>query len=417
MLTKEMEDSLLASTQKTIQTALSSLSYGDEVYEMLKKPARFHEVQIPVKMDNGSTKVFTGYRAQHTDVAGPTKGGIRFYDGVTADEIKALSVWMTIKCGLFDLPFGGAKGGVVCDPRTLSMRELERLARGYVRALRSVIGPNQDIPAPDMYTNSQVMMWMLDEYEHMFGCSSPAFITGKPLGLGGSNGRERATSLGVFIAMREAALLKGKDITSLKVIIQGFGNVGSNLAKICYDAGVKVVGISDALGALYDEAGLDIPRLLEQRDSFGQVTNQHEQSILNSVVLVKPCDVLIPAALENQITKHNASDIQAEIIVEAANGPTTPEAHRILANRNILIVPDVLANAGGVTVSYFEWVQNKMGYFWSNKEVEEKLEEKMVQAFHNTMDMAIARNMNTRLAAYIVGLRKYADGVSMRGLV
>lgn len=409
--------SLFEATQNIVREALAKLNCEQAIYEMLKEPVRTLTVRIPIRMDNGEVRVFTGYRAQHNDAVGPTKGGIRFHPDVTEDEVKALSVWMSIKCGLFDLPFGGGKGGVVCDPRQMSFFELERLARGYVRAVSQIVGPAKDIPAPDVYTSPQVMAWMLDEYNRISENDNPGFITGKPVGLGGSKGRERATALGVFIALREAALLQKKRIQDLKVIIQGFGNVGSNLAQICHEAGIKVVGISDAYGGLYNEKGLDIPLLLDRRDSFGLVTNRFPKVIPNAELLTYPCDVLVPAALENQITETNAGSIQASILVEAANGPTTPEANRILTERGVLIVPDVLANAGGVTVSYFEWVQNNQGWYWSEEEVERKLEEKMVTAFEKTMKFAETRRVNTRLAAYMAGLKKHVEAIRLRGWV
>ncbi|HJV47458.1 MAG TPA: Glu/Leu/Phe/Val dehydrogenase [Bacillota bacterium] len=408
---------LFEETQEVVRKAMKQMNYDEATYELLKDPVRVLTVKIPVRMDNGKVKVFTGYRSQHIDSVGPTKGGIRFHPDVTEDEIKALSIWMTIKCGIFDLPFGGGKGGVICDPRVMSFFELERLARGYVRAISQIVGPTKDIPAPDVYTSPQVMAWMLDEYNRINENDNPGFITGKPICIGGSQGRERATALGVFFNLREAVFLQKKQIQNLKVIIQGFGNVGSNLAQICYDAGMKVVGISDALGAIYDADGLDIPQLLDQRDSFGMITNQFEDVITNSELLIKSCDILVPAAIENQITQQNAKLIQASIIVEAANGPTTPEATQILAEREILIVPDVLANAGGVTVSYFEWVQNNQGWYWSQQEVESKLEQKMVDAFTNVMKLAKLRGIDTRLAAYMVGLRKYAEASRLRGWV
>lgn len=409
--------SVLESTQKIIEMALQQLNFDQATYELLKEPARVLTVRIPVRMDDGKVKVFTGYRAQHNNAVGPAKGGVRFHPNVTEEEVKALSIWMSIKCGLFDLPFGGGKGGVICDPRKMSFFEVERLARGYVRAISQIVGPTKDIPAPDVYTNPQIMAWMLDEYNHVRENDNPGFITGKPICLGGSQGRDRSTALGVFIMIREAALLAKKSLENLRVIIQGFGNVGSNLANICHDAGMKVVGISDVVGGIYNENGLDIPTLLERRDSFGLVTNQFKNVISNEEILTYPCDVLVPAALENQITEENAPNIQASILVEAANGPTTADASRILTERGVLIVPDVLANAGGVTVSYFEWVQNNQGWYWSTEEVEEKLKEKMITAFNNTMQLVESRKVDTRLAAYMVGIRKYAEAIHLRGWV
>jgi glutamate dehydrogenase len=409
------QDQLLPSTQEVIRQALSLLGYNDAFYELLKEPIRLFTVRIPVRMDDNTVKVFTGYRAQHTDAVGPTKGGIRFHPNVTADEVSALSIWMTLKCGIFDLPFGGGKGGIVCDPREMSLHEIERLARGYVRAVSQVVGPAKDIPAPDVYTNAQIMAWMMDEYNAIREFDSPAFITGKPLVLGGSQGREKATSLGVAIAIREAAARQGMDIRGLKVCIQGFGNVGSNLAGILYEWGADVIGISDVHGGIYNPDGLDIPYLLDRRDSFGSVTNLFDDRISNEEFLLKPCDVLVPAALENQITADNANKLQARMIVEAANGPTTLEASEMLQAKGILVVPDVLANAGGVTVSYFEWVQNNQGYYWTEDEVNEKLERKMVEAVAKVLDMAESRKISPRLAAYMVGIQKHAEAIRLRG--
>ncbi|MCL6548061.1 MAG: Glu/Leu/Phe/Val dehydrogenase [Alicyclobacillus sp.] len=408
---------VLTDTQDAIHAALSRLGYSDEVYELLKEPIRVLTVRIPVRMDNGEVQVFTGYRAQHNDSVGPTKGGIRFHPNVTLDEVKALSIWMTIKCGIFNLPYGGAKGGIVCDPRTMSIGEQERLARGYVRAVSQVVGPTKDIPAPDVYTNPQIMAWMYDEYSRIRESDSPNFITGKPLVLGGSKGREKATALGVVIAIREAAATRKQKIQDLRVLVQGFGNVGSNVALLLHEMGAKVVGISDAGGGLYDAGGLDIPDLIDKKDSFGMVTTNFRNVMKNEEFLVQPCDVLIPAALENQITGENADQIQASIVVEAANGPTTPAADEILARKNVLVVPDVVANAGGVTVSYFEWVQNNQGWYWTEEEVNQRLERMMVESVHNILRTAKRYQVSTRLAAYMVGIRPYAEAMRWRGWI
>lgn len=408
-------DNVLENTQTVVQSALSRLGYSETVYELLKEPIRVLTVRIPVRMDDGHVEVFTGFRAQHNDSIGPTKGGIRFHPNVSLDEVKALSIWMSIKCGIFNLPYGGAKGGIICDPRTMSVGEQERLARGYVRAVSQIVGPSKDIPAPDVYTNPQIMAWMYDEYSAIREYDSPGFITGKPLVLGGSKGREPATALGVIFAMREAAATQGKELKDLSVMIQGFGNVGSNVAAILHSMGVKVVGISDAGGGLYREEGLDIEDLLDKRDSFGMVTNQFKNVLATSEFLVQPCDVLVPAALENQITIDNAHNIKASIIIEAANGPTTPGADEILYERGVLIVPDVLANAGGVTVSYFEWVQNNQGLYWTEEEVNKRLEKMMVESVHTILNTAKRYQVSTRLAAYMVGIRPFAEAMRWRG--
>jgi len=413
----EEKHDVLKSTQIVIHRALEKLGYPEEVYELLKEPIRMLTVKIPVRMDDGSVKIFTGYRAQHNDAVGPTKGGIRFHPNVTEREVKALSIWMSLKCGIVDLPYGGGKGGIVCDPRTMSFRELERLSRGYVRAISQIVGPTKDIPAPDVFTNSQIMAWMMDEYSRIDEFNSPGFITGKPLVLGGSHGRETATAKGVTICIREAAKKRGIDLKNARVVVQGFGNAGSFLAKFMHDAGAKVIGISDAYGALYDPNGLDIDYLLDRRDSFGTVTKLFKNTITNKEMLELECDILVPAAIENQITEENAHNIKASIIVEAANGPTTLEATKILTQRGVLIVPDVLASAGGVTVSYFEWVQNNQGYYWSEEEVEEKLEKVIVKAFNNVYETAQTRRVDMRLAAYMVGVRKMAEAARFRGWI
>jgi glutamate dehydrogenase len=414
---KQESMNLLQSTQTVIKEALEKLGYQESMYELLKEPLRVLTVRIPVRMDNGEVKVFTGYRAQHNDAVGPTKGGIRFHPEVTEDEVKALSIWMSLKAGIVDLPYGGGKGGIICDPREMSFRELERLSRGYVRAVSQIVGPTKDIPAPDVFTNSQIMAWMMDEYSRIREFDSPGFITGKPIALGGSHGRETATAKGVTICIREAAKRRGIDLKGARVVVQGFGNAGSYLSKFMHDAGAKVIGISDAYGALYDPNGLDIDYLLDRRDSFGTVTKLFTNTITNKELLELDCDILVPAAIENQITAANAHNIKAQIVVEAANGPTTLEATKILTERGILLVPDVLASAGGVTVSYFEWVQNNQGYYWSEEEVQEKLEKVMVKAFENVYSLSQTRRVDMRLAAYMVGVRKMAEASRFRGWV
>ncbi|WRP05099.1 Glu/Leu/Phe/Val dehydrogenase [Rossellomorea aquimaris] len=408
---------VLKSTQTVIHLALDKLGYSQEVYELLKEPVRMLTVKIPVRMDDGKVKVFTGYRAQHNDAVGPTKGGIRFHPNVTEKEVKALSIWMSLKCGIVDLPYGGGKGGIICDPRDMSFRELERLSRGYVRAISQIVGPSKDIPAPDVFTNSQIMAWMMDEYSRIDEYNSPGFITGKPLVLGGSHGRETATAKGVTICIHEAAKKKGIKLKGARVVVQGFGNAGSFLAKFMHDAGAKVIGISDAYGGLHDKDGLDIDYLLDRRDSFGTVTKLFNNTITNDELLELDCDILVPAAIENQITEKNAHNIRASIVVEAANGPTTLEATKILTERGILLVPDVLASSGGVTVSYFEWVQNNQGYYWSEEEVEEKLEKILVSSFNNVYETSQSRRVDMRLAAYMVGVRKMAEACRFRGWI
>jgi glutamate dehydrogenase len=416
MSDKDAND-VLKSTQIVIEQALRRLGYDQDMIDLLKEPMRLLTVRIPVRMDDGTTKVFTGYRSQHNDAVGPTKGGVRFHPNVSENEVKALSIWMSLKCGIADLPYGGGKGGVICDPRTMSFREVERLSRGYVRAVSQIVGPTKDIPAPDVMTNSQIMAWMMDEYSRIREFDSPGFITGKPLVLGGSKGRETATARGVVIMIHEALRLKGIELKDARIVIQGFGNAGSYLAKFMHEAGARVIGISDVNGALYNEEGLDIEYLLDRRDSFGNVTNLFPKTITNSDLLELDCDVLVPAAIENQITELNASLIRASIIVEAANGPTTLEATRILSERGVLLIPDVLASSGGVIVSYFEWVQNNQGYYWDEQEVDDKLKLMMVRGFNHVYEIHRTRKVDMRLAAYMAGVRKMAEAVRYRGWV
>lgn len=408
---------LLSSTQLIIKEAVQNLGYTDDVYELLKEPLRTITVRIPVQMDDGSIKIFTGYRSQHNDAVGPTKGGVRFHPEVNEAEVKALSIWMSLKCGIANLPYGGGKGGIICDPRNMSFRELEKLSRGYVRAISQIVGPTKDIPAPDVYTNSQIMAWMMDEYSRLREFDSPGFITGKPLVLGGSQGRETATARGVTICIEEAVKKKNIELQGARIVIQGFGNAGSFLAKFMHDAGANVIGISDAYGALYDPEGLDIDYLLERRDSYGTITTLFTNVITNQELLEKECDILVPAAISNQITAENAGRIKAAIVVEAANGPTTLEATKILDERGVLLVPDILASTGGVTVSYFEWVQNNQGYYWSEDEVAEKLRNVMVASFEEIYQTSQTRHVDMRLAAYMVGIKKPAEASRYRGWI
>jgi glutamate dehydrogenase len=415
---KEKESlNLFYSTQTVIQEALTKLGYNSEMYELLKEPIRLLTVRIPVRMDDGTVKIFTGYRSQHNDAVGPTKGGVRFHPDVDEAEVKALSIWMSLKCGITNLPYGGGKGGIICDPRKMSFRELERLSRGYVRAISQIVGPTKDIPAPDVYTNSQIMAWMMDEYSRLREFDSPGFITGKPLVLGGSHGRETATARGVTMCINEAVKKIGKDLQGARVVIQGFGNAGSYLAKFMHDAGAKVVAVSDVYGGVYDPDGLDIDYLLDRRDSFGTFSQLFTDTISNQELLELECDILVPAAISNQITEENAANVKASVVVEAANGPTTLEATKILTERGILLVPDILASAGGVTVSYFEWVQNNQGYYWSEEEVMEKLEKVMVSSFDTIYQQAQAHQVDMRLAAYMVGIKKVAEASRFRGWV
>lgn len=399
-----------------LRRAVDMLGLEQAVYDILARPQRFLEVSIPVVRDDGRVEVFVGYRAQHNDVLGPTKGGIRFHPDVTPAEVKALSAWMTIKCGLMGLPFGGGKGGVVCNPKEMSPREVEELSRGYIRAIARFIGPDRDIPAPDVYTNAQVMAWMLDEYARIAQANAFGVVTGKPVVVGGSLGRAEATGRGCVVTVREACRRLGFPLAGATVVVQGFGNVGAAAAVLAHAEGARVVAVSDSRGGIYCPAGLDPRQVLAHKERTGSVVGFPGcMPISNEQLLELPCDVLIPAALENQITGENAGRIRARLVAEAANGPTTPEADEILFRRNITVIPDVLANAGGVTVSYFEWVQNLYSFYWTEAEVNERLEQMMTTAFGRVWDMHRERGVSLRDAAYMVAVARLAEAMRVRG--
>ncbi|MGB9748831.1 MAG: Glu/Leu/Phe/Val family dehydrogenase [Candidatus Woesearchaeota archaeon] len=396
-----------------IQVA-ENIGIKKEIIDYLSEPKRIIEVYFPVRMDSGKTIMFKGYRVQHNDSLGPFKGGIRFHPQVNLSEVKALAMWMTWKCAIAGIPFGGGKGGVAVNPKELSNSELERLSRSYIRAIFDFIGEDVDIPAPDVNTNSQIMAWMLDEYEKIKGRKSPGVITGKPIEVGGSKGREMATSLGGYFILEET--LEKTGIKANKIAIQGIGNVGGGIAKILYDKGFKIVGISDSTAGLYNDKGLNIPELLEFKKSGGSFKDYNKaKKISNDELLELNVDVLIPAALENQITEKNANKIKAKIVLELANGPTTLEADKILKEKNILVVPDVLANSGGVSVSYCEWVQNKQGYYCDEEEVNERLSKIMKNAFRSVYDVMKEKNISMREAAYAVAITKVARAVELKG--
>ncbi len=404
--------------KELLREAVTDLNLNDGVYNVLEKPIRVLEVSIPVRMDNGQIQNFTGYRSQHLDILGPTKGGIRFHQNVNLDEVKALSIWMSLKSAILGLPFGGGKGGVIVDPTYLSERELEELSRNYIRALTPIIGPEKDIPAPDVNTNPQIMGWMLDEYDKLRGYNVPGFITGKPLIIGGSQGRVEATGRGVVIMIVEAAKKLNLQLHNTTAAIQGFGNVGSMTAKFLHQLGVKIIGITDARGGIYNKNGIDIPKLWEYiREKKTVAGFPESETITHDEFFGLAVDILIPAALENQITEKTAPIIQAKIVAEAANGPTTPLGDQILDEKGVFIIPDILCNSGGVTVSYFEWVQNTMGYYWKEKEVNEKLEEKMVSAFEDVFRMTKEKQVDMRRAAYMVGVGRLAEALNARGWI
>ena len=403
--------------QKQVDAAAAKLQLPEHVTAILKKPNRVLCVSFPVRMDDGSIRVFDGFRSQHNDAVGPTKGGIRFHPGVTIDEVKALSMWMTFKCGVVGLPYGGGKGGVICDPREFSKGELERVSRGFMEAIADIVGPERDIPAPDVYTTPQVMGWMMDTYSRLRGYNSPGVITGKPLILGGSLGRTNATAQGCVYAIECAMADKGLPIEGATVAIQGFGNAGRIAARLLNDLGAKIVAVSDSRGGIYDPNGLDVDRAEQLKDSSELTDYGPENVISNSELLELPVDILIPAALENVITNENARNIKASIIAEAANGPTTPDADAILAANGITVIPDILANAGGVTVSYFEWVQNLMNHYWSEEEVLDKLKVNMVKSYNAVRDMANDYKTDLRTAAYMISMKRVTDAMVARGWV
>lgn len=385
---------------------------------IIATPERTLEVSIPVKMDDGSTKVFTGYRSQHSTVLGPAKGGVRYHQNVSMDEVKTLAFWMTCKCAVAGLPYGGGKGGIIVDPAQLSKRELEALTRGYIDKIAPLIGEKKDIPAPDMNTNAQVMGWMMDEYSKFAGQFEPGFITGKAIGVGGSLGRTAATGRGVVVAALEALKLQGIEPYEATAAVQGFGNVGSWTAKLFCDAGVKVIALSDVNGAVFKADGFDCYDVDAYVKKTGSIVDYPgSRPITNAQLLAMEVTVLAPCAIELQLTKENAADVSASIIVEGANGPTTPEADEILEEKGVLVIPDILANGGGVTVSYFEWVQNLYRYFWTEKEVIDKQTEMMIKAFHEVHAKAKEYGVPLRVAAYIVALGSIAEAMKIRGMV
>ncbi|HAZ09026.1 MAG TPA: glutamate dehydrogenase [Elusimicrobia bacterium] len=387
------------------------------VLERLRHCKRILTVSVPVKMDDGQVKVFEGYRIQHNMDRGPAKGGIRYHPLVCLDEVKALSFWMTMKCAVVNLPYGGAKGGIICDPKKMSKGEIERMTRRYTAEISLIIGPEKDIPAPDVNTNEQIMAWMMDTYSMTVGYSCPGVVTGKPIEVGGSLGRREATGRGVFYVTRELAAREGFDLRKAPVVIQGFGNVGSNAAKIFSDHGCKVIGISDVGGGLYDPKGLDISDIFHYREKNETIAGYAKAEHVDvDAFLELPCDILIPAAMENQLTKANAPKIKAKYVIEGANGPTSGEADRIFNERGIIVVPDILANAGGVTVSYFEWVQDMQSYFWSEKEINARLQEIIIGAFTEVFDLAKKEKVDMRLAAFMVGIRRLGKAASIRGM-
>lgn len=400
---------------KQLDAALRYLKLDPGTIEILRHPKAGHFAALPVRMDNGTLKVFNAYRVQYNDARGPSKGGIRFHPDVNLDEVQSLSFWMTIKCAVADIPYGGGKGGVSVNPKELSKMELERLSREYVNAFADVIGPDRDIPAPDVYTNDTIMAWMSDQYNIITRTQQPGMITGKPIPLGGSLGRGDATGRGGFYvlqALRERIGMTQKNPT---VAIQGFGNAGTHFARLAVEAGYKIVAVSDSKGGIYLPAGFDIEAVMRAKDQKGVLEASGATKVSNSDLLELGVDLLVPAALENQITGKNAKNIKAKVVLELANGPTTPEADQIMFENGTTVIPDVLANSGGVTVSYFEWVQNRMGYYWPEKEVQEKLNEKMRHAALQIDDIRKEHKCSMRAAAYVMAVKSIARAIEVKG--
>jgi glutamate dehydrogenase (NAD(P)+) len=397
--------------------AAQKLNLDQGLWKVLRYPAREVIVHIPVMMDNGSIEVFTGFRVQHSIARGPGKGGIRYSPDVTLDEVRALASWMTWKCAVVNIPFGGAKGGVICDPKKMSIGELERMTRRYTSELIEFIGPEKDVPAPDINTNEQTMAWIMDTYSMHMRQTVTAVVTGKPLNIGGSRGRREATGRGIAVVCDEALRYLNMQREGCRVIIQGFGNVGSNAAKLMMEKGYKIIGIAEYDGGLYNSHGIDIHLLLEYRQRNGTVMGfKGAEAVNSSELLVSDCEILIPAATENVITSRNADRVKARIVCEGANGPTTAVADEILADKKIFIIPDILANAGGVTASYFEWVQDRQGYFWKEAVVNEQLESILSESFGDVVRYAEAHAVNNRIAAYMLAIDRVAFTIKQRGI-
>lgn len=403
--------------QKQVKTACDRLNADPAVYEILKNPKRVLEVTFPVKLDNGTVKTFTGYRSQHNNAVGPYKGGVRFHPNVNLDEVKALSIWMTIKCCVAGIPYGGGKGGITLDPRDYSEAELERISRAYSEAISPLIGEKIDIPAPDVNTNGKIMSWMVDAYENVVKHSAPGVFTGKPVEFGGSLARNEATGYGVNLAAVQALEKLGKDVKGATYAIQGFGNVGYHTGYYAHKSGAKVVAVSTVDVAIYNENGLDMDAIIKEFQANGFITNKagYGKEITNAELLALDVDVLAPCALENQLTSENAGKVRAKIVVEGANGPTTPEADAILRENGVLVVPDILANCGGVVVSYFEWVQNLQGYYWEFDEVQEKETVVLRRAFRDIWNLAQEYSVDLRTASYMMSIRRVEKAMKLRG--
>ncbi|MFX1309779.1 MAG: Glu/Leu/Phe/Val dehydrogenase [Promethearchaeota archaeon] len=405
--------------KRQIDIVAEKMDLNENIKKYLKKVERSLIVSIPIKMDDGSIEIFEGYRVQHSTIRGPGKGGLRFAPNVDLDEVKALATWMTWKCSLLNLPLGGAKGGICVDPKKLSKGELERLTRRYTTEIINIIGPDMDIPAPDVNTDSQIMAWIMDTYSMNKGRAIPGVVTGKPIEIGGSVGRETATGMGLFFVLEALCDKMNIDLKSQRIVIQGFGNVGGNIARILFENGCKIIAVSDIYGGLYAKDGLDIKNLLEWRDNNNYLKNFQNKNykfISNKDILTLKCDILIPAAIENQITQLNAEEISCKIILEGANGPTTPEADEILEKNEIVVVPDILANGGGVCVSYFEYIQDIHSYFWKLERINQELKNILVSAFENVYNLSIKKNVSLRIASYMIAISRLAKAIELRGI-
>ncbi len=415
--TMECETEHFLMAQRQLDEIALEMGLDRELHERLRYPKRALIVTIPVRMDDGSVKTFTGYRVHHDVTLGPAKGGIRFHPEVNLGEVSSLAMLMTWKCALMGLPYGGAKGGIRCEPWKLSAGETERLTRRYTSEIINLLGPDKDIPAPDMYTNEQTMAWIMDTYSINVGHTVPSVVTGKPVSIGGSLGRTEATGRGVAYCTRRAVAHVGLSGSEPTVVVQGFGNVGSVTAKLLHEAGYKIVGVSDVHGGIYNPKGLDIPRLLAWLSEMGKVSGfANSEDVTNSELLELPCDVLVPAALGNQLRKDNVDKLRCKIVVEGANGPTSPEADLTLHDKGVMVVPDILANAGGVTVSYFEWVQGLMQLFWTEEEVNNRLEQIMGRSCDQVFEMSAKAKLRTRMAALRIGVARIAEAKRLRGL-
>lgn len=397
--------------------AADKLGLHENMRQRIKFPQRILVVSVPVRMDDGKVIRYEGYRVQHNMMRGPAKGGVRYHPNVTMDEVKALATWMTWKCAVAGIPYGGGKGGITCNPKEMSQNELERLTRRYFSEIMPIIGPEKDIPAPDVYTNAQTMAWMMDTFSVNKGYTVPGIVTGKPIEIGGSLGRESATARGTIYTVESAAKHLNIDLSNSTCAVQGYGNAGGIAARLIHELGTKVIAVSDSTGGIINKNGLDPAEVEKHKKETGSVVGFSEaDDITNLELLSTECDVLIPAALENAITKENADDVKAKIIAEAANGPTTPEADKILEDKGVFIIPDILANAGGVTVSYFEWVQNGQNFFWSEEEINERLRTVMLEAFNSVLEMREKHNAHMRIAANMLGISRVAQAAELRGL-